>query len=294
MKKLKCTNFALLTVAGIINAFGVTIFLAPVNLFDSGMSGTAMLFNNITPEYLTLSIFLVVLNFPFYLIGYKKLGLDFVIYSLYAIAIYSLMSFLFQSVLPIDFSNGSPITGQDKLLTALFGGLISGIGSGMVIRFGGAIDGVEVIAVLTAKKIGITVGTFVMIYNVVLYTVSALIYASWEIPLYSVVAYMVGIKAVDFIVEGLDKAKAVYIITDKSTQMPNLLSDELGRGVTIMNVQGGYSHNQKTMIYCVVNRFEINRVKRLVSEVDEAAFVTVNDITETMGGSSMRWRISRL
>ncbi len=292
MKKLRLSNFLLLTLAGIVNSVGVTIFLAPVNLFDSGMSGTAMLLNNITPDYLTLSIFLVVLNFPFYIIGYKKLGIDFVIYSLYAIGIYSLMSFFFQSVLPIEWIPGhSPITGSDRLLTALFGGLISGIGSGMVIRFGGAIDGVEVIAVLTAKKIGMTVGTFVMIYNVILYTVSALIYSSWEIPLYSVIAYMVGIKAVDFIVEGLDKAKAVYIITDKTTQLPKLLSEELGRGVTILDAQGVYSRNRKTMIYCVVNRFEINRVKRLVSEVDELAFVTVNDITETMGGSSMRWRI---
>ncbi|MBQ8382271.1 MAG: YitT family protein [Clostridia bacterium] len=293
MKKLKWQNFVLLTVAGIINSIGVTIFLAPVNLFDSGMSGTAMLLNNITPEFLTLSVFLIVLNFPFYIIGYKKLGLDFVIYSLYAIAVYSIMSFLFQSVLPIDFTNGSPITGQDRLLTAIFGGLISGIGSGLVIRFGGAIDGVEVIAVLTAKKIGITVGTFVMIYNVILYTVSALVYSSWEIPLYSVIAYMVGIKAVDFIVEGLDKAKAVYIITEKTTQLPQMLSEELGRGVTILDAQGVYSRNRKTMIYCVVNRFEINRVKRLVKEVDDSAFVTVNDISETVGGSSMRWRLNR-
>lgn len=288
MKKLKWSNFVFLTIAGIINSVGVTILLAPTNLFDSGMSGTAMLLNNITPEFLTLSFFLIVLNFPFYILGYKKLGIDFVVYSLYAIGIYSLVSFLFQSVLPIDFTGGSPITGQDRLLSALFGGLISGIGSGIVIRFGGAIDGVEVIAVLFAKKIGITVGTFVMAYNVVLYSISALIYSSWEIPLYSVIAYMVGIKAVDFIVEGLDKAKAVYIITEKSTQLPTRLSEELGRGVTILDAQGVYSRNRKTMIYCVVNRFEINRVKRLVREVDETAFVTVNEISETVGGISIR------
>ena len=104
---------------------------------------------------------------------------------------------------------------------------------------------------------------------------------------------MVGIKAVDFIVEGLDKAKAVYIITEKTTQLPKMLSEELGRGVTIMDAQGVYSRNRKTMIYCVVNRFEINRVKRLVKEADDSAFVTVNDISETVGGSSMRWRINR-
>lgn len=288
MKKLKWGNFLLLTIAGIINSVGVSLILAPVNLFDSGMSGTAMLLNNLTPPFLTLSIFLIILNFPFYILGYKKLGLEFVIYSLYAISIYSFISFLFQSVFPIDLSVGSPITGTDRLLTAIFGGLLSGIGSGVVIRYGGALDGVEVIAVLFAKKIGLSVGTFVMIYNVLLYSVSAIIYSSWEIPLYSVIAYMVGIKTVDFIVEGLDKAKAVYIITEKATQLPQILSEELGRGVTILDAQGVYSRNRKTMIYCVVNRFEINRVKRIVQGIDETAFVTVNDISETVGGISTR------
>ena len=289
MKNLKLSNFILLTIAGLINSVGVALILAPVNLFDSGMSGTAMLLNNLTPPYLTLSIFLIVLNFPFYILGYKKLGLEFVIYSLYAISVYSVISFLFQSVLPINFDAGSPITANDRLLTAIFGGLLSGVGSGIVIRYGGALDGVEVIAVLFAKKIGMTVGTFVMLYNIVLYSASAIIYDSWEIPLYSVIAYLVGIKTVDFIVEGLDKAKAVYIITEKATQLPQKLSEELGRGVTILDAQGVYSRNRKTMIYCVVNRFEINRVKRLVRELDEMAFVTVNDISETVGGISTRF-----
>ncbi len=291
MKKLKWNHFALLTAAGIINAVGVTLLLAPVNLFDSGISGTAMLIDKLTPEFFGLGFFLIVLNFPFFLLGFRKLGTEFVIYSLYAITVYSVSSLLLQNVLPIDFSNGSPIAGSDPLLAALFGGLLSGIGSGLVIRFGGAIDGIEVIAVLFAKKIGITVGTFVMIYNVILYTVTALIFSSWEVPLYSIITYMVGIKAVDFIVEGLDKAKAVYIITEKTTSLPMLLADELGRGVTIMEAQGAYSRNGKTLIYCVVNRFEINKVKKIVKYADETAFVTVNDVTETFGGRSTAFSV---
>lgn len=291
MKKLKWTNFVMLTVAGIINAVGVTLMLSPVNLYDSGISGTSMLLDKLTPEFLGLGVFIILLNFPFYLLGYRKLGFEFVIYSLYAITIYSLGSLLLQNVLPIDFSNGSPIVGEDRLLAALFGGLVSGVGSGLVIRFGGAIDGIEVIAVLFAKKIGITVGTFVMIYNVLLYTLTAVIFSSWEVPLYSVIAYMVGIKAVDFIVEGLDKAKAVYIITEKTTQLPKLLADELGRGVTIMEAQGAYSHIGKTMIFCVVNRFEINKVKKIVKNSDENAFVTVNDVSETIGGRSIAFTV---
>lgn len=293
MKKirLKFVNFVMLTIAGIINAVGVTLFLAPVELFDSGISGTSFLLDMITPPYLVMSFFLVVLNFPFFILGGKKQGLDFIIYSLYAITVYSVAALLFRNVLPIDFSNGSPFTGNDKLLSAIFGGLLSGIGSGIVIRFGGAIDGIEVLAVLLAKKIGCTVGTFVMCYNVVLYTVSALIFRSWQIPLYSIITYAVGIKAVDFVVEGLDKAKAVQIITNDHAELANVLTEELGRGATIFNASGVYSQQEKYVILCVVNRFEIGKVKRIVEEHDPSAFVTITEVSETVGGIETNFKL---
>lgn len=282
--KLKPLNFLMLTAAGIINAIGVTLFLAPVKLFDSGISGTAFLLDMITPEWLVMSFFLIALNFPFFIFGGKKLGVDFVIYSLYAISVYSVAALMFRNILPIDFSNGSPFTGDDKLLSAVFGGLLSGIGSGMVIRFGGAIDGVEVMAVIFSKKIGCTVGTFVMTYNIILYSVSALIYRSWLIPLYSIITYAVGIKAVDFVVEGLDKAKAVQIFTSGESDLAKALTEELGRGATVFNASGVYSQQEKQVILCVANRFEIGRVKRIVKEHDPKAFVTITEVSETMGG----------
>lgn len=294
MKKLniRFKNFVLLTIAGIINAVGVTLFLAPVKLFDSGISGTAFLLDIITPKYLVLSFFLVILNFPFYIIGGKKLGFDFIIYSLYAITVYSLAALFFRNILPIDFSNGSPFTGTDMLLSAIFGGMLSGIGSGMVIRFGGAIDGVEVMAVLFSKKLGLTVGMFVMCYNIVLYTVSALIFKSWLIPLYSIITYAVGIKAVDFVVEGLDKAKAVEIITDKDTELPRILTEELGLGATVFRAGGVYSGQEKAVIYCVANRFEIGKVKKIVQEYAPSAFVAITDVSETVGGIETNFSFS--
>ncbi|WP_294407682.1 YitT family protein [uncultured Ruminococcus sp.] len=283
---LKLMNFVMLTLAGIINAVGVTLFLAPVKLFDSGISGTAFLLDMITPPYLIMSMFLIILNVPFYILGGKKLGWDFIIYSLYAIGIYSLAALLFRNVLPIDFSGGSPFTGEDKLLSAIFGGLLSGIGSGTVIRFGGAIDGVEVMAVLFSKKIGCSVGTFVMAYNILLYTVSAFIFHSWLIPLYSIITYAVGIKAVDFVVEGLDKAKAVMIITRADSELPMLLTETLGRGATVYKAGGVYSGEEKLVIYVVVNRFEIGKVKKIVETADSDAFASVTDVSETVGGIS--------
>ena len=142
-------NFAMLTLAGIINAFGVTVFLAPVKLYDSGISGTSMLLSQITPEFLSLSFFLLLLNIPLFLYGLKKQGGRFTVYAIYTVIIYSAASWLITDVLPIDVNMASPLAGTDLLLCALFGGLISGVGSGLAIRYGGAMDGIEVMAVVS-------------------------------------------------------------------------------------------------------------------------------------------------
>ncbi len=281
--QFRARDFVMLTLAGIINATGVTVFLAPLRLFDSGLSGTAYLFNQLTPDWLGLWFFLIVLNLPFYLFGLRKMGAKFVCCSLYAIGIYSLFSFLYQSVFPIDWSAGSPIVQEDKLLAAIFGGLISGIGSGMTIRYGGAIDGVEVMAVMFAKKIGMTVGTFIMAYNILLYSVSAVIFKSWDIPLYSVLAYAVGLKAVDFIVDGLDKGKAAWIVSSEHEKIAAELSKELIRGITVLEATGYYSGENRKILYVVVNRFEIAKLKSIVKNIDHKAFVAIYEISDTMG-----------
>ncbi len=186
-------NLWLITVAGIINAFGITVFLYPVKLYDSGISGTSMLLAQITPAHLSLSFFLIILNLPLFAYGARKEGPLFTIYSIYAVLIYSLFSYLITDVFPVDVSFASPLAGQDLLLCALFGGVISGVGSGLVLRSGGAIDGIEVLAVIFARRLGISVGTFVMIYNVCLYIVAGILGDSWILPLYSIVTYAAGV-----------------------------------------------------------------------------------------------------
>ena len=256
-------NFLLLLAAGIVNAVGVTMFLAPVQLYDSGISGTSMLLWQVTPEEYTLSLFLLLLNIPLFLFGLKKQGAVFTIYSVWAVFVYSAASFVITDILPVDVSTASPFAGQDLLLCALFGGLISGIGSGMTIRFGGAIDGVEVMAVIFAKRLGLTVGTFVMIYNVLLYIVIGCVFRSWVLPLYSIVTYCVAIKAVDFIVEGLDKAKSAMIVTSRADEISEALSEAFGRGITHIGAKGYYSGADRAIIYFVVNRFQIGRLKEI-------------------------------
>lgn len=266
--------------SGIINAFGVTVFLAPMKLYDSGVSGTSMLAAQITPEWLSLSFFLIVINVPLFLYGLKKQGVVFTIYAIYTVFIYSMGAWLITDVLPIDVSIASPLAGSDLLLCALFGGLISGVGSGLALRFGGAMDGIEVLAVIFAKKLGITVGTFVMIYNVILYVLCGIVINSWILPLYSIVAYGAALKTVDFIVEGIDRSKAATIVTSHPYEVGNALSAEFECGMTLWAANGFYSNSQKTVIYFVVNRFQIGKMQALVHENDPMAYISINEIAD--------------
>ncbi len=277
---VKFHKFLLLTIAGFINAFGVTVFLAPVNLYDSGISGTSMLLSQITPPEISLSMFLLILNIPLFIFGFKKQGKAFTIYSLYAVAMYSLGAWLITDVLPIDVAYASPLAEDDLLLCALFGGLISGAGSGLTIRFGGAIDGIEVMAVTFAKRIGITVGTFVMIYNIILYIICGIILDSWILPLYSIVTYFAALKTVDFIVEGFDRSKAAMIITSKPDEICEALMTTFESGATKIEAKGGYSNMDKTMIYFILDRFQISKMRDLVHSLDESAYITITEVAD--------------
>lgn len=280
IKKIRIVNLLMLTLAGVINSIGVTIFLAPVKLYDSGISGTSMLLSQLTPEEFSLSFFLLILNIPLFLFGFKRQGLLFTIYAVYTVAVYSLGAWLITDILPVDVSIASPLAGTDLLLCALFGGVISGAGSGLAIRYGGAMDGIEVMAVIFSKKMGITVGTFVMIYNVLLYIICGICIKSWILPLYSIVTYAAALKTVDFFVEGFDRAKGAMIITSKPDEICKALSDAFGSGMTRINAKGGYSNTDKTVIYFVVNRFQVSGMQNIVHEIDPTAFITISEVAD--------------
>ena len=286
LKEVKFANLFILTIAGIVNAFGVSLFLFPVKLYDSGISGLSMLLDQLTPPMFTLSIFLIVLNFPIFIFGLRKQGLAFTIYSLFALGVYSLGSFLIMHVLPIDVDFVSPLAGADLLLCAVFGGVISGIGSGLTIRFGGAIDGLDVLSVIFAKKIGISIGTFVMAFDVLLYIVCGVVIQSWILPLYSIVTYFVGSKTVDFIVEGFDRSMCAMIVTNKANEISAELSENFKAGGTIVNATGGYSKDEKQIIYFIVNHFQINKLKEIVIGIDSNAFISLQNVADIVRKST--------
>ena len=279
-RELNPLNFIILTTAGVINAFGVTLFLFPVKLYDSGISGLSMLLDQITPPAMTLSLFLIILNIPIFCFGMKKQGFSFTAYSIFTVAVYSLMSFLIMDVLPIDVSFVSPLAGSDLLLCAIFGGVISGIGSGLTIRFGGAIDGIDVLSVIFAKRIGISIGTFVMIFNTVLYIFCGIMIQSWILPLYSIVTYYIGSKTVDFVVQGIDKSKCAMIITTKARKISEALAENFESSGTIVNAIGGYSKEKKEIVYFIINHFQINKLKKIVQEIDSSAFISLQDVSD--------------
>ena len=274
----------MITLAGLINAFGVTVFLAPVKLYDSGISGTSMLLAQVTPDNLSLSLFLLLLNIPLFLYGLKRQGRIFTIYSIYAVAVYSIGAWLITDVLPIDVAMASPLAGTDLLLCALFGGLISGVGSGLVIRYGGAIDGVEVMAVIFAKRIGLSVGSFVMAYNVLLYIVCGTVIHSWILPLYSIVTYAAALKAVDYMVEGFDRCKAAMIVTVRPREICAALTEAFSTGITRIEARGGYSGQDRDVLYFVVNRFQIARLRDIVHELDPSAYITISEVADIFRG----------
>lgn len=280
LKGIRWTNFVGLTLAGIVNAYGVIMFLAPVKLFDSGISGTSMLISQYTPQWCSLSLMLVLLNIPVFLIGLKKEGLPFTIYSIYAVLIYSLVAWIITDVLPVDVSFASPLANQDLFLCAIFGGIISGMGSGLTVRFGGAIDGIDILGVMFAKRIGLSLGSFVMIYNVVLYIICGIVMNSWILPLYSIVTYAAASKTIDFVVEGLDRSKAAFIITTRPEQVCKALSDTFENGITTISAKGYYSNSDRTLIYFVVNHFQIGRMKNIVHQMDPKAYIAINEVAD--------------
>lgn len=280
LKEISLVKFIIMTIAGIINAFGITVFLAPVKLYDSGISGTAMLLSQVTPSWLSLSVFLIVMNIPLFLYGLKKQGGVFTISAIYTVMVYSITAWLITDVLPVDVSIASPLAGTDLLLCSLFGGVISGVGSGLALRAGGAMDGIEVMAVIFAKRLGLSVGAFVMIYNVILYIVCGFVIKSWILPLYSIVTYYAALKTIDYILEGIGRSKAALIVTSKADKICSALQKEFCCGMTIMDAKGGYSGQDRKVVYFVVNRFQVIKMKDIVQKIDPLAYITLNEVAD--------------
>jgi uncharacterized membrane-anchored protein YitT (DUF2179 family) len=262
----------LITLGAALMAVGLEIFLVPNHVIDGGIVGISIMLSYLTGW--KLGIFIFILNIPFFFIGYKQIGKTFALSTLYGIIILSIGTTLLHPV---------PAFTQDILLATVFGGIVLGIGVGMVIRYGGSLDGTEILAILFNKKLPFSVGEIIMFFNLFILGSAGFVF-SWDRAMYSLIAYFVAYKTIDITITGLDESKSVWIISDNSKEIGEAIMNRLGRGVTYIHGEGAYSGDDKKVIFCVINRLEEAKLKEIVTESDENAFLAVADIAEVRGG----------
>jgi uncharacterized membrane-anchored protein YitT (DUF2179 family) len=251
---------------------GLEIFLVPNHIIDGGIVGISIITSHLSG--FPLGIFLTLLNLPFLLLGYKQIGKTFALSTLFGVLVMSVGTSLLHSVQPLTI---------DPLLAAVFGGIILGIGVGMVIRFGGSLDGTEIVAILFQKKLPFSVGEIVMFLNIFILGSAGFVFG-WDHAMYSLIAYYIAYKMIDITIEGFDESKSVWIISDKNKEIGDAIMNRLGRGITYLNGEGGYSGGSKRVIFCVITRLEEAKMKTIVEETDPSAFLAVGNIHDVKGG----------
>jgi uncharacterized membrane-anchored protein YitT (DUF2179 family) len=262
----------LITLGATLMAVGLEIFLVPNNVIDGGITGISIMLSYITGW--KLGIFLFLLNIPFFFIGYKQIGKTFALSTLYGIIILSITTTLLHPV---------PAFTQDILLASVFGGIVLGIGVGIVIRYGGSLDGTEILAILFNNKLPFSVGEIIMFFNLFILGSAGFVF-TWDRAMYSLIAYFVAYKTIDITITGLDESKSAWIISENANQIGDAIMSRLGRGVTYIKGEGAYSGDDKKVIFCVINRLEEAKLKEIVAENDDSAFLAVADIAEVRGG----------
>lgn len=266
-------RYVVLFIGSIIYAAGLEIFLVPNNIIDGGVVGIAIMASHLT--HLPLGVFLIAINLPFVYLGYKQIGKTFTLSTIFAIVSLSYWSNVF---LPI------PGLTNDLFLASVFGGIIVGVGVGLIVRYGGSLDGTEIVAILLDKRTSFSVGEIVMVMNLFILSAAGLIFG-WDRAMYSLVAYFIASKVIDITIEGLDESKAIFIVSDQAETIADALMARLGRGVTVLQGRGGYSGTEKNILYVVITRLEIAKLKSIIADIDDNAFITVNDVHDVMGGS---------
>lgn len=265
-------RFLFLTVGALIVALSLKAFFVPNNIIDGGITGISLTIAHMT--HLPLGIFLFVLNLPFIILGYKQLGKTFAISTLYGITVMSIGTLLFKDVGSLT---------QEPVLAALCGGVGLGLGVGLVIRYGGTVDGTEVVAIDVNRKTGFSIGQIIMFLNVFIIGSSSFVFG-FDNAMYSMLAYYVAFKVIDLVVEGLIDTKSVWIISDKHREIGEALTARLGRGITYFHGEGGFEGEQKKIIFTVISRLEEAKMKNIVEDYDPNAFVAIGVVADVKGG----------
>nr|WP_312870074.1 YitT family protein [Fontibacillus solani] len=261
-----------IVIGAIIVSVALELFLVPNMITDGGITGISVMTSYLSK--LPLGIFLFLFNLPFLIIGYKQIGKTFAISTLLGIIVMSLGTTMLHPVDPFV---------TDTLLAFVFGGILLGLGTGIVIKFGGSLDGTEIIAILISRKTPFSVGEVIMFFNLFILTGAGFVFG-WERALFSLLAYYIAYKTIDIVVDGLNESKSVWIISDQIDEIGDAILKRLGRGVTYLSGEGGFSGDPKKVIFCVITRLEEAKLKEIVNHYDESAFLAVGNIHDVKGG----------
>nr|WP_106782021.1 YitT family protein [Lysinibacillus timonensis] len=265
-------RIVMVILGSLIFASGLELLLVPNNVMDGGIVGISIILSHFSN--LPIGLFIFTLNLPFIFLGYKQIGKTFALTTTLGITILSLATVLLHHFEPFT---------QDLLLATVFGGILLGIGVGLVIRYGGCLDGTEVMAILFNKKTPFSVGEIILFINVIIFTIAGFVF-TWEQAMYSVVAYYIASKMIDVVVLGMEESKSVYVISDYIEDIGQAIMDRLGRGVTYLHGEGAYTGNNKKVIFCVITRLEESKMKEIVRSIDQQAFLAIGNISEVRGG----------
>ncbi len=261
-----------ITLGAFLAAFAIEGFLVPNQMIDGGIVGISMMTSYLTQ--INLSILLFVLNVPFILLALKIYGKMFIFQTFYAVTVFSIF---------VELVGGKiGIVTHDGLLVAVFGGMILGAGVGLVLRNNGSLDGTEILAITLTKKFPVSVGEIIMFVNIFIYTCAGFIYG-WDKAMYSAMTYFTASRTIDVVLQGLNEAKSIFVVSDKNLEIGSNIMSQLDKSVTYIDAQGGYSQQEKKMLYCVVPRIELTKLKDIVNSIDPEAFIAIENVHEVDG-----------
>lgn len=257
-----------------IAAFALEGFLVPNLIIDGGIVGVSIMSNTVFHE--PLGAFLFCFNLPFVFVALKKFGKRFVASTLLGVTFLSIFVTLFQELF-----HNLAVT-NDLTLASIFGGVILGAGVGIVLRNGGSLDGTEIVAIRIARKIGFSVGEIIMFFNVFIFLTAGFLYG-WRQAMYSILTYFIAYKVIDIVIEGLNESKSVFIITDFSEEIGKSIIDNMDVSVTYIDAEGGYSGAAKRIVYCVISRLEVMKLKNIAKDIDPTVFIAIENVHEVEG-----------
>ena len=261
----------MITVGAIVAAFALEEFLVPFTILDGGVVGISMIISQLSG--IPLGVLTIALNIPFMIVGFKRLGIRFLVKAIYAMAVFSSFLGVFEDM--------KEVTNQE-ILVVVFGGVLLGVGVGLILRYGGCLDGTEIVAMLLSHHMEFSVGQIVLFFNIIIYTFAGFKFGP-DRALYSLLTYFITSKIIDIVENGMEQGKSVMIITDHGQEIADAIYTQLGRTCTQMEGRGMVSSGKKTVLYCVITRVEVPAIKKIINDADVSAFMTISDVSEIVG-----------